>query len=273
MIKILKRVVQVAAFLYLFMIAGLYFFQEGLIFNFAPVAADYQYSYSRPHEFLSLNKKDGATLHGVIFQHNPTRPSDQVVLYFKGNAGNIGRSEEMAAPYLEMGYDFISMDYRDFGKSRGEFTEAALLADALDWYNLAVSKYGQGNVKILAWSMGGAFAAHVAANTDAQDFIVFAPFKSVIDMGYRRYPFIKHEWFTRFPLRSDLRLAQVKDKSYVIYHGTEDKVVPHASGQALHRAANRQSIDFITIKGANHMDIPWRTEVLQDVKRRWQKGK
>lgn len=272
---ILKRGLQLSAFLYLAACGLLYFYQANLVFNFAPVSADHTYKYQAPHEFITL-KPEGedegaASVHGVrFFARNKVTPADQVIVYFKGNAGNISHSDRMAQPYLAMGYDVISMDYRGFGKSTGDFSESALLADALGWIDYAASLYGQNNIKVVAWSMGGAFAAHVAAETPIKEFAVFAPFKSVIDMGYRRYPYFVHEWFSRFPLRSDLRLARVESKNYVVYHGTADRIVPYESGQALVEAASKPSVSLVTVEGANHFTIPWDDKVLSHIKKRWQ---
>ncbi|WND02338.1 alpha/beta hydrolase [Temperatibacter marinus] len=266
--KLIKTLLKLLTGAYLLLCLGVYFAQHHLIFNFAPVEMDHVYAYDTPHEFITLDK-EGVSLHGVLFKVKEKSKSRKLVLYFKGNAGNIGHSERMAKTFLALGYDVLSMDYRNFGKSRGAFTEEGLLEDALDWSQHAATKYGTENIKVAAWSMGGAFAAHLALETGIKDFIVFAPFKSVVDMGYRRHPYFVHEWFSRFPLRSDLRLSRIKDKSYIIYHGTKDKIVPYASGKALYESSNQNSVSFKTIEGENHLDIPWHTEVLSDIHSRW----
>lgn len=267
-LNFIKRLLQVSAFVYIALSVGVYFFQEHLIFNFAPVSTDHEYKYSVPHEFITIDVNKETSLHGVKFQAGRV-VSKEVVLYFKGNAGNIGRSQKMAKTFLRLGYDVISMDYRGFGKSRGDLNEAAMLRDALRWYAYAQKHYGKRNVRVAAWSMGGAFASHVAARTNVKNVVIFAPFKSIIDMGYRRFPYFKHEWFASFPFRNDLRLASVKNKRIVIYHGTADRVVPYASGKGLYESSNKQAVEFIRIKGANHYTVPWHNMVISDINRRW----
>lgn len=254
---------------YLLIVGAAYAFQEHLMFYFAPVPDDYDYHFTLPHEDLVLTRA-GARLHGVLFHNQLIRTSRQddrdLVIYFKGNAGNVGGSEKPAKVFLDMGYDVLSMDYRGFGKSRGELSEASLLADAEAWYDWGATRYGERHVRVVGYSFGTTFASHVAAVRNAGHVMLFAPMKSIADMATRRYPFLP-EFLTNYPLRSDEKLKAAPGH-IVIYHGTADEVVPFASGAGLRDALGDDDA-FLTIKGADHYDVALRPEVLSDINARW----
>lgn len=271
MIRKFAKIFSIFLTFYVLMHLVLYFYQEHMLFQFAPVDPSHTYTFTSPHEFITLeSESDDASLHGVHFYADASKQqSEKAILYFKGNGGTIGHSEKMAAVYLAMGYDVISMDYRAYCKSRGPLSELALLDDAMLWYQHVTSLYGVENVRIVAWSMGSAFASYVAANTAVKDVILFAPFKSTIDVGYRRYPFLLNHYFNRYPFRNDQRLTSVRGKSIIIYHGTADRIVPYESGLALFKAADQNSVEFISVEGENHIAIPWNEKVLRDIQARW----
>jgi len=254
---------------YAMIVGAAYAFQEHLMFYFEPVPDDYDYHFTLAHDEVFI-ENDDARLHGVLFRNHLIETSAaserSLVLYFKGNAGNVGGSEKPARVFLDMGYDVLSMDYRGFGKSRGELSEASLLADAEAWYDWAAARYGAEHVRVVGYSFGTTFASHVAAARNAAHIMLFAPMKSIADMAVRRYPFLP-EFLTNYPLRSDEKLKAAPGH-VVIYHGTADEVVPFASGAGLKDALGDDDI-FMTIKGANHYDVALRPEVLSDINARW----
>ena len=254
---------------YALVMGAAYAFQEHLMFYFEPVPDDYEYHFTIPHEEIFL-KAEGAQLHGVLFKNEFIRTSRtakrDLVIYYKGNAGNVGSSEKPAKIFVDMGYDVLSMDYRGFGKSRGELSEANLLSDAEAWFDWAASRYGHDHIRVVGYSFGTTFASHIAAARGAENVMLFAPMKSIADMAVRRYPFLP-EFLTNYPLRSDEKLKQAPGH-IVIYHGTADEVVPFASGAGLQDVLGDDDA-FFTIKGANHYNVALKPEVLADVNARW----
>ncbi|MFC4348257.1 alpha/beta hydrolase [Kordiimonas lipolytica] len=265
MLKAVARVSSVAVFLYVGLAAAIYHYQEKLMFHFAPVPDGHIYAFNTPHEEVRLEGQGGATLHGVLFK--TSTPARGVVIYYKGNMGNIAWSEEIAEPFLELGFDVLSMDYRGFGKSRGVLSEAALLSDAEAWYDWAAEQYQGRDVRVFGYSMGTTFASHVSAVRDVRDTILFAPMKSVIDVAERRYPFLPIELLSEYPLRNDQKLARASGH-IVIYHGTNDQIIDYQSGKAL-KAVLGADDSFVTVPGGTHYDLPWREDVRSDIRARW----
>lgn len=264
MLLSLVRITSVALFLYVGLAAAIYYAQEHLMFHFLPVADNYQYQFETPYEDVLLTRGN-ARLHGVVFKA-PEKPRGLLV-YYKGNMGHVGYSEEIARPFLALGFDVLSMDYRGFGKSRGELSEAALLHDAEVWYDWAAARYGEHRVRLLGYSMGTTFASHVAAVRNVSNVILFAPMKSLIDVAARRYPYLPVEWLSEYPLRNDLKLAKARGH-IVIYHGTDDDIIAFESGAAL-KAVLGPDDSFVSVPGGTHYDIPSRADVLEDISMRW----
>lgn len=242
--------------------------QEKLIFFAAPVAITHTYEFTHATKDIWLTNSD-AILHGVLFKA-PTADrrggaQKRVVLYFKGNMGNVGSSERLAGLFLRLGYDVLSMDYRGSGKSRGPLSEYKLLKDAELWHDWAEQNYGEG-VRVVGYSLGTTFASHIAAVRPVSHTILFAPMRSVEDVAHYRYPFLP-SFITRYPFRSFEKLERASGQ-VVIYHGTEDKVIPFVLGVALKDVLGADDV-FNAIKGGNHYNIAMRQEVISDIKQRW----
>jgi len=245
-------------------LVGLYWFQEKIIFLSAPVSATHEYHFNNPTQDIWLTNSD-ALLHGVLFKNSQEQPTKGIVLYFKGNMGNVGHSERLAALFLKLGYDVVSMDYRGSGKSKGPLSEEKLLQDAELWHDWAAKNYRQ-NIRVVGYSLGTTFASHIAAVKDVSHTILFAPMWSIEDIAHRRYPYAP-TFLTKYPLRSYEKLKRAVGQ-IIIYHGTSDKVIPFQSGEALKSVLGVDDV-FNAIIGANHYNIALRKEVLSDITMRW----
>ena len=58
----------------------------------------------------------------------------------------------MARTFTDLGFDVLSMDYRGYGKSKGERSEAAMLDDALRWHDWGTE---QAYSEIRVWLVHG----------------------------------------------------------------------------------------------------------------------
>lgn len=258
-----KSLLIFGATFYVAIAAFLYLFQERLIFYGAPVAPQHRYIFSGQVQDVWL-ENGAAQLHGVVF--STPRQTRGLVLFFKGNAGNIGDLEALAGIFLPLGFDVLAMDYRGSGKSRGTLSEASLMEDAELWFKWSAKAYDGKEVRLAAHSIGTTFACHVAAKYHTQHVMLLAPMKSGLDMANRLYPFLP-SFLMRYPLRNDLSCKNVSGQ-IVIYHGTEDAVVPFASGAALKPLLTEDDI-FIAVPGAGHNDLPWHPSVITDIAARW----
>ncbi len=264
MLKTIARLIALSIFLYAGVTGAVYYMQEHLMFHFAPVSDDFKYRFRNSHSDVWLKTED-ARLHGILFETAAEQRG--VLVYFKGNAGNVGSSEDVAEQFLRLGFDVLSMDYRGFGKSRGPMSEDSLLADAERWYDWAQNTYAGEEVRVLGYSMGTTFASHVSAVRDVENAILLAPMRSVVDVGERRYPYLPVRYLSEYPLDSEAKLARAEG-TIIIYHGTRDRVVDYDSGKALATVLGDDD-SFVTVEGGTHYDLLRRPAVQRDIASRW----
>jgi len=256
--KWLKRITVTLVSAYIALITFIYVAQESMIFVPDVVTEIHQYTFKSDVEDVWLNREDGAKLHAVRFNKGGEKG---IVLYFHGNAGNNGRSESMAETFTNLGYEVVGIDYRGYGKSRGEKSEAAMLEDTEFFYDKMMRNRTDKPI-IVGWSLGTVFAGHLASVRPAKQVILFAPMASALDIAKRRYPFLP-EFIGNYPFRTDLKFSSI-EAPVTIYHGQQDTIVPYASGILL-KNYFKGSDRFIGVEEADHDSIPWEPSVLKDI--------
>ncbi len=184
---------------------------------------------------LHLQTRDKVTL-TVWYGVAPS--ATQTILYFQGNAGNIGDRAEKFASFFDAGYSVLAVSYRGYGSSTGTPSEKGFYEDA----RTAIDYLKSQNIPldfILVYgeSLGTGVATHVAANYPIGGLILEAPYTSIVDIGQSRYPFIPVRRLLRDKFDSYLNLPNIKVSTLII-HGTEDTVIPTIYGKRMYSLAN-----------------------------------
>jgi fermentation-respiration switch protein FrsA (DUF1100 family) len=224
----------------------LYFQQPGMIFfpqrTLEATPADWGLDY----ESVSLQTEDGLRLHGWFI---PQSGSDQVVLFFHGNAGNISHRGDTVAIFHRLGLNVFIIDYRGYGQSEGTPSEAGLARDAIAaWAYLQQTRgYDQNQIIIFGRSLGGSVATRLAASVQPGALIVESTFSSARDMANRIFPLISHLIMLRYQFDTIHYIEQITCPVLII-HSEEDEIIPFQFGQALYQAA-RVPKSFLKIHG------------------------
>src|SRR6476646_8452633 len=111
-----------------------------------------------------FSTSDGVRLHG--WYCTPLRcasglgvpfPSDMVLLWFHGNAGNISHRYDMIRSLMELPVQVFIIDYRGYGKSEGKPSERGLYLDARGAWDYLVNERRIAPEKIVIFgkSLGG----------------------------------------------------------------------------------------------------------------------
>jgi fermentation-respiration switch protein FrsA (DUF1100 family) len=139
-------------------------------------------------EELQVVSEESVRLHGYFLkQPNGLHRLTTTIVYFHGNAGNIGHRLPICVPlYKNFGYNVIMVDYRGYGLSEGVPSEEGLKADAR-----AVLQYvhtleiDRSRVIVMGTSLGGAVAAYLAVTQPSLmcGVIVENTFTSISDMA------------------------------------------------------------------------------------------
>jgi len=251
----MKRLKKWALFLFFALVVGplifLYMMQEKLIFFPVTLPQDYVYEFSQPFNEFTLNASDGGSLNALHFKAETPKG---VILYFHGNADNLVRWGNITERFVEYNYDVIVMDYRNFGKSTGEFNEANLYADADLFYRHAAKEFGEDNITVFGRSLGTTFAAYVASKHDPKRLILETPFYSLLEVAQKKVPLLPLKQMLNYSFPTYSFMPGVSCQ-VTILHGTKDGIVPIESGQQLFEMVEHSRKKFVTIKGGGHKNL------------------
>ncbi|VAX30507.1 hypothetical protein MNBD_NITROSPIRAE01-742 [hydrothermal vent metagenome] len=199
---------------------------------------------------LSLTTEDGVKINAWYV---PYRDSEGVLLWFHGNAGNMGnRVNLLKRLHEELKINILLVDYRGYGKSEGEISEEGTAKDALAAYDYLLTRrdINLKQIFIFGRSLGSAVAVRLASEVQSAGLILEAPFTSVRDMVSEVLPWLPFKGLISIKYDSLSKIKSVKIP-LLIMHGDQDKVIPYKQGEALFAAANTPKT-FYTVKGAAH---------------------
>jgi uncharacterized protein len=167
----------------------------------------------------------------------PATESRSTVLFFHGNAGNIGHRLEKLKILHELGVSVLILDYRGYGKSQGKPSEAGLYADAQAAYDylLTVRNIPAKNIVLFGESLGGAVAVELAARVPVAAIITEMTFSTIRDVGRHYYPFVP-AWLLADRFNSLVKIGRVKvPKLFIV--SKVDEVIPYALEEKLFKQA------------------------------------
>lgn len=258
----LRNIVLGAIVLYILIGSFLYAFQESMIFHPWDLPQDHTYEFQHDFEELFLRTEEDAVINALHFK---AENSKGVILYFHGNAGHLQRWGAITSHLIDKGYDLFIIDYRTFGKSKGELSEEALYHDAQFCYDYLVEKYATEDIIIYGRSLGSGVASKLASENKASHLILESPFYSLADVAKTRFPIFPVERLLKYELPNYKNLQKV-DYPITIFHGTSDFVVPYSSGEKLKESLNGKEVKLITIEGGGHSDLSTFSEYHEGVK-------
>jgi hypothetical protein len=184
---------------------------------------------------------------------NPT--SEKALLWFHGNAENIGYGLERLTFYSRLEVNVLTVDYRGYGKSEGSPDEAGVYRDADAAYDYLVQErhVQPKNITVFGHSLGGAVAIDLASRRECGGVIVQSSFTSAKDMARRVFRIPLLEYIPKSQFNSLAKIGRVQ-APILIVHGTRDEVVPFSMGQRLFKAAPEPKF-FFPVEGAGHNDV------------------
>jgi len=193
---------------------------------------------------------DGVRLHGWYV---PGRRGETLV-WFHGNAGNIShRLDNLRLLHELVGVNVLIFDYRGYGQSDGEPSEAGLYVDAqaARAYLRERGDVDSGRIVYFGRSLGSAVAIDLAVTDPPYGLILETPFTSVRDMSAQLMlgplSAVVPSMFDNLAKVGAIRCPKL------FIHGDTDELVPYEQGRQLYEAAQPPKA-FFTIRGAGHND-------------------
>lgn len=249
--KYAGKIIGIMLLLYVASSIGFYLLQDSIIFQPSYLPKEYTFKFEQPYNEYFINTNDGQSLNVLLFKTQ--QPSKGLILYFHGNADDLQRWGKYSVDFTSLGYDVLMPDYRGYGKSTGKPSELDFYNDAevvLEWCskNLTYNR-----LIIYGRSLGSAVASNLASKVNPDLLILETPFD---DLHGVVYPPIKPLlWF--LPLHSifpnNVFLQQVSCRK-VIFHGTDDWVVPFSSALRLKRLLSEHD-QFVVIDRGGHKNL------------------
>ncbi|MFI5344813.1 MAG: alpha/beta hydrolase [Elusimicrobiota bacterium] len=206
-------------------------------------------SYGLAFERLTLTPGDGPRLR-AWWMPGP-RADSPVLLGFHGNAGNLSNRVEKMKLFHDAGAAQLWVDWRGYGESTGQPSEAGLYRDASAAWDYVTLERGvpPGRVVLYGESLGCAAAVELASRATAAGVIVDSGFSSVPEMAKTALP-----WFPRFLIRARLdnlsKLPRVTMPALFL-HSPQDEIVPYAQARDNYAAAAGPK-SFVELTGSHN---------------------
>ncbi|HKY07399.1 MAG TPA: alpha/beta hydrolase, partial [Candidatus Binatia bacterium] len=204
-------------------------------------------------EDVFFTTSDGVRLNGWFVPH---REAPSTLVWFHGNAGNIGnRVENIKLLHDLVKVNIFIFDYRGYGRSLGRPSEAGTYLDGEAALELVRNKIGdkaETRIVLFGRSLGAAVAAEMANRFHSQGLILESPFISIAAMARVIFPWlpIGPLLITRYDTLDKIKKIKVP---VLVLHGNRDEIVPFEHGKAIFAAAPEPK-KFFTIVGASHND-------------------
>jgi uncharacterized protein len=201
-------------------------------------------------EDVWLTASDSTKLHGWWIS-NPS--AKFTFLAFHGNASNIANRAPTYEFLRDTPANVFALEYRGYGRSEGEPSEAGLYLDADAAYEYLVSTRGIDPKAIISFgqSLGTAVATHLAAHRAVAGVVLEAPFPSPSRVAQKSYWFLPGlSLLVRGQFNTESNLKRVT-APILIVHCSDDPVISLQFGQEVYASA-RSPKYFFQIEGACH---------------------
>jgi len=187
------------------------------------------------------------------------------LLFFHGNGEIASDYDDIGPVYNQFGLNFLVSDYRGYGRSEGEPSASAMLADAHGVFS-HIRRWMEENRRngplwVMGRSLGSAPALELAGHYPeaCRGLIIESGFAYTLDLlsriGVPTGPYPKE---TGTDAEID-RINRDKIARYpgptLIIHAEQDGIIPLAHGKALYQASAAAVKDLRVIAGADHNTI------------------
>jgi len=246
----IKKIIFIIVGIYLFLLVGLFFLQEKIIFQSNKLDKNFTFYFDKEFEEINLNTEDNSVINALHFK---VKDPKGIILYFHGNKGSLERWGTITSSFTDYGYDVFVMDYRGYGKSTGKRKEKDLYNDAMLCYNYIKKSYNENNIILYGRSLGGTFATYVASKHNPKKLLLEAPFYNLANTAQFHYPF-SPTFLLKYKFPTNEYIPEVSCP-ITIFHGTEDMVTPYNGSRKLFDSVVVKHKEFITIENATHHNL------------------
>lgn len=238
--KLLLSIIAVLVIIYLLAMSLLTIFQRTLLFPAVGVVSGIN------RETIVFTNKD-IDLHGWVLNQGKRK----AIIYFGGNAEQISGNINLFEAVLQK-YSVYLVDYRGYGKSAGNPTEAGLFSDALIIYDQIKSKHS--SISVIGRSLGSGVAVYLGANRDIEKLLLLTPYDSIAEVAQSHYPMFPTRYLVRDKFESINRAADITAPVLVVA-AEFDPVVPNIHTEKLVSQLVNSEVSFQMVKNVAHNNV------------------
>jgi len=200
------------------------------------------------YEDVYFNSASHLKLNGWFI---PSSGAQNTLLFFHGNAGNIGDRLEKIEIFHHIGLNIFIFDYRGYGNSQGKPSERGMYEDGLAAYDYLIARNDVNAQNIIGYgaSLGGSAAVNLASQRQLKALIVDSSFPSAADMAKYLFPVIPSFVF-KTKLDSTSKITNLTMPKLFI-HSQDDETVPFKLGKKLYELAP-QPKEFLQMRGGHN---------------------
>ena len=191
------------------------------------------------------------------------RPGPAAVLYFGGNAEDVGASLAPLAMALPA-HSLYFVNYRGYGGSTGSPSEDALVADAIALHDRLRPLHPE--LCVMGRSLGSGVAMQLAAARDVSCLVLVTPFDSLANVARHHFRWLPVGLLLRDRYDSMERASEVAARTLVVIAG-RDEIIPRARSEALVAALPAARTRVIVLEGARHNDLDASPDYLPALRR------
>lgn len=219
--------------LYALMLAFLYMGQRQLIFHPDPsIGAPQAYGLTDFEDQMI----DASDVQLQLWRKAPQEGFPTVV-YFHGNASNLGNRAAIFAALAEQGFGVLALSYRGYGKSTGVPSESGLYRDArATLRTLAAQGTPPERTLLFGESLGTGVAVQMATEFPVAGLVLQAAYTSVAARAAEIYPYVPVNLLLKHRFDSLKKIGSIRCP-LLMFHGERDATIPPAHGRALLAAA------------------------------------
>ncbi|MEO9571245.1 MAG: alpha/beta fold hydrolase [Polaribacter sp.] len=229
----------------------LYVLQERFIFlNDEKLNRNHQYSFSNKFEEIFIKTDDNNEINALHFKlSNPKG----VILFCHGNKGNLTKWGNRVSYLLAYNYEVLVFDYRNYGKSTGDFHEENMYSDASTIYDYLKNNFKEENIIVYGYSLGSTFAIRITSLNTPKELILEAPFFNFKKAVQYKSKFIP-TFLLKYKFRSDLDIPKITSP-ITMFHGNNDDTTFFKDSKSLLKLNKLKTNVYIEIDGGTHHNL------------------
>jgi uncharacterized protein len=192
-------------------------------------------------ELAAVAMPNGTQLASLVYRAAGRADDGFWVLHLHGNADSTFSPWQVrhCEALRRSGFNVLEIDYRGFGATPGQPSEAGMYEDSEAAYQDLLRRGVPPNrIILLGHSLGSGPAVLLATRHKAAALVVFGAFTSIPDAAADRYPYLPVRLAVAIQFNSLARIGGVH-MPVIIAHSRADTLVPYAHALKLFAAANQ----------------------------------